>query len=84
MRRQWAQRDRGVVSDNYVASINGLQTVAAAAAFGTFYTGSAGTVQASYTNNINMNTGRTIKVAATPDPWLHFDDKPAGHRSVLQ
>lgn len=49
----------GVVRDNYVASLNGFNN-SGSGAFGAFYTGSTGTVQATYTNNINMRTGGTI------------------------
>jgi large repetitive protein len=55
---------RGVVSNNYVASINGFNN-ANSGAFGAFYTGSTGVVQATYTNNINMNTGRAISGSNT-------------------
>ena len=48
----------GVVQDNYVASINGFGNNSGA--FGAFYAGSSGTVQATYTNNIDMNNGKVI------------------------
>ena len=54
----------GVVSNNYVASINGFNN-SGSGAFGAFYTGSTGTVQATYTNNIDMNTGMVINGSNT-------------------
>ena len=49
----------GTVQDNFVASINGFNN-SNSGAFGAFYTGSQGVVQAIYTNNIDMNNGKVI------------------------
>ena len=73
--RQWAQRDRGRRQRQLCrSSINGFNS-SGSGAYGTFYTRSAVNVQATYTNTINMNDGRTISgnntesgAPASPDP----------------
>ena len=49
----------GTVSNNYLASVNGWNG-GNSGAFGAFYGGSTGVVQATYTNNIDMANGRTV------------------------
>ena len=49
----------GNVQDNFVASVNGFNN-SNSGAFGAFYTGSSGVVQATYANNIDMSNGKVI------------------------
>ena len=59
----------GKVRDNYVASVNGFNR-RNSGAFGAFYTGSSGRLQATYSGNIDMANGRTISggnVSLRPD-----------------
>jgi hypothetical protein len=58
-----ASATNGTVRNNYLASVNGFKRPKSGA-FGAFYPGSSGVVQASYSNNIDMNNGRPI--AAEP------------------
>ena len=51
----------GDVHDNYLASVNGFNR-RQSGAFGPFYTGSKGVVQANYSGNIDMNTRRLLVV----------------------
>ena len=49
----------GTVSNNYLASVNGWNG-GNSGAFGAFYGGSTGVVQATYTNNVDLANGKTI------------------------
>jgi hypothetical protein len=49
----------GKVRDNYLASVNGFGRPGSGA-FGPFYPGSTGLLQANYSDNIDMNTGRLL------------------------
>lgn len=48
-----------VVQDNFYASVNGFNN-ANSGAYGALYIGAKGTVQAIYTNNIDMSTGQLV------------------------
>ncbi|TXL71174.1 tandem-95 repeat protein [Vineibacter terrae] len=47
------------VQDNFYASVNGFNN-ASSGAYGALYIGTKGTVQATYTNNIDMSTGQLV------------------------
>jgi hypothetical protein len=49
----------GKITDNYLASVNGFNRKNSGA-FGAFYPGSRGSVQADYIGNIDMNTGLAV------------------------
>jgi hypothetical protein len=55
----------GDVRDNYFASVNGFNRPKSGA-FGPFYRGSKGRVEASYSGNIDMNTGHVLFNAEGP------------------
>ncbi|HXT09037.1 MAG TPA: Ig-like domain-containing protein [Roseiarcus sp.] len=57
----------GVVSNNYVASVNGFNN-SGSGAFGAFYTGSSGTVQATYADNYDMSNGNLISSGNAETP----------------
>ncbi|RFB81076.1 Ig-like domain-containing protein [Methylovirgula sp. 4M-Z18] len=57
----------GVVENNFVASVNGFNN-ANSGAYGAFYTGSSGVVQATYTHNVDMSDGYLIAGDNTETP----------------
>lgn len=50
----------GVAKDNYLAAAGGFNGNGGTGAFGPFYLGSTGPVQATYSGNIDMNTGKVV------------------------